>query len=158
MSSVRLSVPSPSAWVSGRWPHARRLPSALRSSAPMLLFGLRLWAAVGLALCIAFWLQLDNPYWAGTSAAIVCQPSLGASLRKGWFRMIGTMIGAAMIVVLTASFPQDRIAFLGLLAVWCAICAFVATVLHNFASYAAALAGYTAAIVAANTLGVTGGP
>jgi uncharacterized membrane protein YccC len=35
--------------------------------------------------------------------------------------------------------------------------AFVATVLHNFASYAAALAGYTAAIVAANTLGATGG-
>ncbi|MDT5334375.1 MAG: hypothetical protein QOF31_5672, partial [Mycobacterium sp.] len=83
---------------------------------------------------------------------------LGASLRKGWFRMIGTMIGAAMIVVLTACFPQDRIAFLGLLAVWCAICAFLATVLHNFASYAAALAGYTAAIVAANTLGATGGP
>jgi uncharacterized membrane protein YccC len=34
----------------------------------------------------------------------------------------------------------------------------LATVLHNFASYAAALAGYTAAIVAANTLGATGGP
>ena len=25
-------------------------------------------------------------------AAIVCQPSLGASLRKGWFRMIGTQV------------------------------------------------------------------
>ena len=58
----------------------------------MLLFGLRLWAAVGLALCIASWLELDNPYWAGTSAAIVCQPSLGASLRKGWFRMVGAMV------------------------------------------------------------------
>jgi uncharacterized membrane protein YccC len=53
------------------------------SAAPALLFGLRLWAAVCLALYIAFWLQLDNASWAGTSAAIVCQPSLGASLRKG---------------------------------------------------------------------------
>jgi uncharacterized membrane protein YccC len=130
----------------------------LTAAGPPLLYALRLWASVCLALFLAFWLELDNPYWAGTSAAIVCQPQLGASLRKGWFRMIGTMIGAAMIVVLTACFPQDRIAFLGLLAVWCAICAFLATVLHNFASYAAALAGYTAAIVAANTLGATGGP
>jgi len=49
-----------------------------------------LWAAVCLALYIAFWLELDSAYWAGTTAAIVCQPSLGASLRKGSFLMIGT--------------------------------------------------------------------
>jgi len=63
-------------------------------------------------------------------AAIVCQPQLGASLRKGWFRMIGTAVGATMVVVLTALFPQDRIAFLGLLALWGGICAFAATVLR----------------------------
>src|SRR5260221_8240030 len=72
--------------------------------------------------------------------------------------MIGTVIGAVAIVVLTACFPQDRIAFFVLLALWGGICAFVATVLRNFASYAAALAGYTAAIVGADTLGATGGP
>jgi uncharacterized membrane protein YccC len=124
---------------------------------PPLLYALRLWAAVCLALFVAFWLELDNPFWAGTSAAIVCQPQLGASLRKGWFRMIGTMVGATMIVVLTACFPQDRIAFLVLLAFWCGLCAFAATVLRNFASYSAALAGYTAAIIAADNLGATGG-
>ena len=110
------------------------LPGALTAAGPPLLFALRLWASVCLALFVAFWIQLDNPYWAGTSAAVVCQPQLGASLRKGWFRMIGTLIGAAMIVVLTAWFPQDRTGFLGFLALWCAVCASVATVLHNFAS------------------------
>ena len=130
---------------------------AATAAGPPLLYALRLWASVCLALYIAFWLQLDNPFWAGTSAAIVCQPQLGASLRKGWFRMIGTVVGATMIVVLTALFPQDRIGFLVLLAVWGGICAFAATVLHNFASYSAALAGYTAAIIAADTLGATGG-
>jgi uncharacterized membrane protein YccC len=129
----------------------------LAAAGPPLLFAFRLWASVCLALFVAFWLELDNPYWAGTSAAIVCQPQLGASLRKGWFRMIGTVVGAIMIVVLTAYFPQDRIAFLGLLALWCALCAFAATALRNFASYSAALAGYTAAIIAANVLGATGG-
>ena len=134
-----------------------RLADALKPAVPPLLFALRLWASVCLALYIAFWLQLDNPFWAGTSAAIVCQPQLGAALRKGWFRMIGTVIGATMIVALTALFPQDRIGFLALLAVWGSICAFIATLLRNFASYGAALAGYTAVIIAADTLGATGG-
>ena len=134
------------------------LSDALNGAGPPLLFALRLWASVCLALYVAFWLELDNPFWAGTSAAIVCQPQLGASLRKGWFRMIGTLVGATMIVVLTGCFPQDRVAFLGLLALWGAVCAFGATVFRNFASYAAALAGYTAAIIATETLGATGGP
>jgi uncharacterized membrane protein YccC len=138
----------------GRWNSAF---AKAAKAAPSLLFGLRLWAAVCLALFVAFWLELDNPFWAGTSAAIVCQLQLGASLRKGWFRMIGTVVGATTIVVLTACFPQDRIGFLGLLALWGGICAFAATVLRNFASYSAALAGYTAAIIAADNLGATGG-
>jgi hypothetical protein len=71
----------------------RRVAGALRSAGPPLLFGLRLWASVCLALYVAFWLELDNAYWAGTSAAITCQPHLGASLRKGWYRMIGTSGG-----------------------------------------------------------------
>ena len=87
-----------------------------RAAGPPLLFGLRLWASVCLALYVAFWLELDNAYWAGTSAAIVCQPQLGASLRKGWFRMISTVVGAVAIVVLTACFPQERALFLGGLA------------------------------------------
>ena len=78
---------------------------AARATAPPLLFDLRLWASVCLALYIAFWLELDNPSWAGTTAAIVCQPQLGASLRKGWYRMIGTVVGAVAIVVLTAWVP-----------------------------------------------------
>jgi uncharacterized membrane protein YccC len=89
-----------------------RLASALRSAAPALLFGLRLWASVCLALYVAFWLQLDTPAWAGTSAGVVCQPILGASLRKAWFRMVGTVVGAVVIVVLSACFPQSRVGFL----------------------------------------------
>jgi uncharacterized membrane protein YccC len=134
------------------------LASAVRVVGPPLLFGLRLWGAVCLALYVAFWLQLDNAYWAGTSAAIVCQPHLGASLRKGWFRMIGTVVGAVAIVQLTAWFPQNRAGFLVGLALWGAICTLVATLLRNFAAYAAALAGYTAALIANDQFGATGGP
>ena len=133
------------------------LAKAARTAGPPLLFGLRLWAAVCLATYVAFWLELDNAFWAPVSAALVCQPHLGASLRKGWFRMIGTVVGAVAIVVLTACFPQDRFGFLVSLALWVGVCALVTTLLHNFASYAAALAGYTAVIIASDQLGATGG-
>ena len=152
---IQAEFPRPS------WPITSRaawLADALRAVGPPLIFGLRLWASVCLALYIAFWLELDNAYWAGTSAAIMCQPHLGASLRKGWYRLIGTVIGAVAVVVLTACFPQDRAPFLVGLALWGAGCAFVATVLKNFAAYSAALAGYTVAIIASDQLGATGGP
>ncbi len=129
----------------------------VRSGSP-LLFGVRLWAAVSLALYVAFQLQFDNAFWAGTSAAIVCLPYLGASMRKAWFRIIGTMIGAVAIVALSACFPQDRAGFLLSLTLWGSLCALLATVLRNFSAYGAALAGYTAAIIAGDELGTASGP
>ena len=41
---------------------AWRRNDALRAAGPPLLFGLRLWASVCLALYVAFWLELDNPF------------------------------------------------------------------------------------------------
>ena len=132
------------------------LAERLRSSTPAILFGLRMWASVCVALYVAFALELSEPSWAATTAALVCQPVLGASLRKSMFRMIGTVIGAVAIVVLAALCRQDRVAFLVGLAFWCAGSGFVATLLRNFAAYAAALAGYTAAIIAIDVLGPVG--
>jgi Fusaric acid resistance protein family len=134
-----------------------RMVDALKRFAPALLHGVRLWVAVCLALYVAFWLQLDNEYWAGVTVAITFESSLGASLRKVWFYVIGTVIGAVAIVALTACFPQDRFGFLIGLALWAAACVFVSTMLRNFAAFAAALAGFTAAIIASGELGATGG-
>src|SRR5712675_110934 len=73
------------------------------AEASTVLFGLRLWASVCLALYTAFWLQLHDPYWAATSAGIVAQTGLGASLRKGRYRAIGTVVGGIAIVILVAA-------------------------------------------------------
>src|SRR5262245_15432627 len=97
---------------------AAALANAAQVAGRPLVVGLRLWAAVCLALFVALWLELDSAYWAGASAGLMCQPHLGASLRKGWFRMIGTLVGAIAIVVLTAWFPQNRFGFLFGLALW----------------------------------------
>ena len=132
------------------------LTERLRAATPAILFGLRMWASVCVALWVAFTLELSEPSWAATTAALVCQPVLGASLRKSMFRLIGTVIGAIAIVVLAAFVRQDRVGFLVGLTFWCAASGFVATLLRNFAAYAAALAGYTAAIIAIDVLGPVG--
>jgi uncharacterized membrane protein YccC len=116
------------------------------------LYGMRLAAAVSLALFTAFYLQLDSPSWAGTSAAIVCQPIVGSSLLKGGFRMVGTAVGAVAAVLLTAVFPQDRAGFLFAMLAWASLCSFVSTLLRNFAAYAAQLAGYTLIIIASTSI------
>src|SRR5271168_3051790 len=69
---------------------------------PALLFALRLWVSVCLTYYVTFALMLSDPTWAVTTAAIVCTPVLGASLRKAFFRMIGTVVGAIGIVILAA--------------------------------------------------------
>ena len=133
-----------------------QLAEWLRGATPAFLFALRLWASVCLTYYVTFALMLSDPTWAVTTAAIVCTPVLGASLRKAFFRMIGTVVGAIGIVILAALFRQDSIGFLIGLALWCAVSTFVATLLRNFAAYAAALSGYTAAILASDVLGPVG--
>jgi hypothetical protein len=69
--------------------HALRAPvkniEAMLAAGPPLLFGLRLWASVSLALCVAFWLQLDNPCWAGTGrrrGSVIWQAGAGEPLQN----------------------------------------------------------------------------
>lgn len=124
----------------------------LRTLAPRVLFGLRLSASVCLALFATYYLELQNAFWAATTAAIVCQPNLGASIQKGRFRALGSAAGALAMVLLLAAFPQQREPALLLLALFCGLCAAAATLLRNLAAYAAALAGITSAIIFADTV------
>lgn len=127
--------------------------SFLPSLPPLrLLFGVRLAIAVSLALFVAFYLELDMPSWAGTTAAIVSQPAVGSALLKGAFRLVGTAVGAVAAVTLTAVFPQDRLGFLFGMVVWASACSLVSTLLRNFAAYAAMLAGYTLIIIAGSSI------
>jgi uncharacterized membrane protein YccC len=123
----------------------------------LLLNGLRLWAAVCLALYVAFWLELDNPSWAAVTAVIVCQPRLGASLRKGAARMVGTVVGGIAVVALAALFPENRVGFLLSLAFFCSACAFFAQGWKISASYGGGMAAVTAIVIASDAFGATGG-
>jgi uncharacterized membrane protein YccC len=134
----------------------KRSADKLTPASPLILYGLRLSASVILALFVPYRLELDNGFWAGITAAAVCQPSLGSSLRKARVRAVGTFVGAAVILLLTSAFPQNRLGMLLGMALWIGVCGFFATILRHFASYGAALAGFTTAVIFGDVVNAPG--
>ena len=115
------------------------------------IFAAKTTASALLALLVAFTFNLDQPKWALLTVFIVAQPQSGMVLAKGFYRLLGTLAGAAVALVLVALFAQQRELFLGTLALWIGLCTFASRNVRNFASYGFVLSGYTAAII-----GITG--
>ncbi len=111
-------------------------------------FALRLSLALLLAYFVSFAIQLDSASSAGVCVAIVMQPSPGMAASKAFYRALGTIVGGAVALVIISIFPQDRTMLLASFAVWLAACTYLASLLRDFRSYGAALAGYTVAIIA----------
>ena len=112
-----------------------------------MIFAAKTTASGLIALLIAFTFNLDQPQWALLTVFIVSQPQSGLVLAKSFYRVIGTLIGAAVALLLVALFAQERVLFLGALALWIGACTFGSQYARNFAAYSFVLSGYTAAIV-----------
>ena len=57
-------------------------------------YALRNSIAMILSLLIAFEFQMDEPYWALTSAAVVSFPTVGGVISKSIGRIIGSLLGS----------------------------------------------------------------
>ncbi len=117
------------------------------------VFALRTNAAALIALVIAFALNLQQPQWAMMTVFIVSQPIAGMVISKGLFRLTGTLVGAIAAIAITAATRDAQWAFVATIAFWVAACTFAASMLRNPESYGAALAGYTAVIIALPAFG-----
>ena len=156
--------------ISGRGPPAQERPSAegrVEDSPPesgdhhlkqdrkhasaawiATIFAAKTTAAGLLALLVAFTFNLDQPYWALLTVFIVSLPQQsGLVLAKSFYRIIGTVIGAAVALLLVALCAQERVLFLCGLALWIGLCTFGSQYTRNSAAYSFVLSGYTVAIV-----------
>jgi uncharacterized membrane protein YccC len=120
------------------------------TSAGDVVFALRTTLAGIAALYTAMWLQLDVPRWAMWTVFIVSPPVRGNALRKTGARLVGTFVGCIVGLICVALFAQQPAAFYLLFSAWLAGCAYWATLRRGYVSYAASLAAFTSAIVAAN--------
>ena len=112
-----------------------------------MIFAAQTTASGLIALLVAFTFNLDQPQWALLTVFIVAQPQSGLVLAKSFYRIIGTLTGASVALLLVALFAQERVLFLGTLSLWIGMCTFGSQYMRNFTAYAFVLAGYTAAIV-----------
>ena len=118
-------------------------------------YALRNSLAMCLSLWVAFVLNLDEPYWALTSAAVVSFPTVGGVISKSIGRIIGSLLGAAASVAIAGHCLNDPWLFTLFIATWIGLCTYISNHYQNNVSYAFALAGYTAAIIAFGTVNVT---
>lgn len=110
-------------------------------------YALRNSMAMCLALGIAFLLDLDEPYWAMTSAAVVSFPTIGGVISKSIGRIFGSLLGALASMLIAGMCLNDPWLFTFFIAGWLAMCTYISNHYQNNVSYAFALAGYTAAII-----------
>jgi uncharacterized membrane protein YccC len=123
-----------------------------RSELPKWLYVFRTIAAGLTALWIAYRLGFSSPSTALLTVFIVSVPQAGQVLAKSFYRVLGTLAGAVIAVLLVGTLVQQRDLFVVLLAGWLGLCTFGAAYFRGFQAYAFVLAGYSAAIIAIPSL------
>jgi uncharacterized membrane protein YccC len=104
-------------------------------------------AAALVGLYVAFWLDLDRPYWVVFTVFVISKPISGAVRAKGVYRFVGTLIGASMSVFLVPPLVQSPILLSLAVSIWVGLCLFLSLQDRTPRSYAFLLAGYSVAIV-----------
>lgn len=119
-----------------------------RLGMPVALFALKVYAAAMLALYVALWIGLPRPYWAVMTSFIIAQPLAGAVLSKAVFRVMGTIAGAAAAVVMVPPLSNAPELLSLAIALWLALCIFIALLDRTPRAYMFVLAGYSACLIA----------
>ncbi|MGJ0505893.1 MAG: FUSC family protein [Methylocystis sp.] len=111
------------------------------------LFSVKALLAGLLALAVAFWFDLPRPYWALATVYVASQPLSGATVSKAFYRVIGTLAGAAMAVLLVPNLVNAPPVLALAIAAWSGLCLYVSILDRTPRGYAFMLAGYTTAII-----------
>ena len=120
--------------------------TALRIDRPVLVRALVLALSAWVAFAIATLVHVQNAYWAAMPVWVVAQASRGVLLERALFRVVGTLLGAAVGFAIL-HVPVDPYVQFALLGLWVAVNGGLTHVLRGVHGYGALLAGITAAIV-----------
>lgn len=130
------------------FPWQRTLQEWLSVDAPVLIYMAKSTIAALLALWIAMTLNMPDPRTAIFTVFIVMQPQSGLVFSKSYYRVLGTIAGVGMSLLIMGMFAQDPIWFIGFFALWIGFTTAMGLKYRNFQFYGFVLAGYTLCIVA----------
>ncbi|ENR00586.1 hypothetical protein H721_02826 [Brucella ovis IntaBari-2006-46-332] len=111
-----------------------------------VVFSLKTFAAAMLALWIGLMANLPNPYWSVAAVYIVAHPLSGATTSKGFYRLIGTIIGGAVTVVFVPHLVNSPEILTLAIGLWMGLCLVISLLDGMPRSYLFMLAGYPVAI------------
>jgi uncharacterized membrane protein YccC len=111
-----------------------------------VVFSLKTFAAAMLALWIALIANLPNPYWSVAAVYIVAHPLSGATTSKGFYRLIGTIIGGAVTILFVPHLVNSPEILTLAIGLWMGLCLAISLLDGTPRSYLFMLAGYTVAI------------
>ena len=112
-----------------------------------LVFSARTFLAAMLALYIAFQAGLERPAWAMATVYIVSQPISGAALAKGFYRILGTLVGGLFTLMTVPVLVSAPVLLTLALSLWIGGCLYLSLRDRTPRSYVFMLAGYSAAII-----------
>lgn len=119
-------------------------------------FAIKTFGAATLAIYLALWIDLPRPYWAVSTVYITSQVLAGDTRSKALYRTLGTLLGAAMSIVLVPNLVNAPVLLSLAIAVWVGFCLYFSLLDRTPRSYVVMLAGYTAAIICFPSVDVPG--
>lgn len=117
-----------------------------------IIFAIKTCFASLLALYIAFSLNLSYPLWSMTTVFLLANPYLGMVSSKSFYRIMGTMTGAAVAVLLTPKLIHMPWLFTFCMSAWVGFCLYISMLDRTARSYFFMLAGYTVVIITFNDI------
>jgi uncharacterized membrane protein YccC len=112
-----------------------------------VIFSVNCYLATILTMFIAFSLDLKSPGWAMTTVYLTSQPISGAIRAKAIYRVIGTLVGGAMMIAIVPNLVNAPELTTAAIILWVTLCLFVSLHDRTPRSYMFVLAGYTAALI-----------
>lgn len=122
-------------------------------TSPRATYVLRSILAAWLALIVAYALQLEMPFSAASTVLLVIHPIQGAVIGKGTWRVLGTLGGMVVSVLLMSAFAQMPWLFLLGFGLWLGLCVAGMTMLRHFRASGVVVAGYTVGLATFGALG-----
>ena len=124
------------------------LEECLIKDAPTLIYMAKATIAALMAMIISMTFTLSDPRTAIFTTFIVMQPQSGLVFSKSYYRVLGTIAGVIVSLLMVGAFAQEPTWFILFFALWIGITTAAGVKYRNFQSYGFVLAGYTLCIVA----------
>ncbi len=102
----------------GAIPWKRTFREWLSLDAPVLIYMVKVVIAALMALWMAMTLNMPDPRTAIFTVFIVMQPQSGLVFAKSYYRVLGTLAGVIVSLVIVGMFSQDPVWFITFFALW----------------------------------------